>query len=237
MRDTSSFVVLAKEVHGDKFDYSIVDYERADRDVSIICPSHGVFRQKPNRHLYGDGCNKCRPNAPIGLAEFVRRAQFLHGDRRYSYVETVYKNRVTPVVIICLKHGKFVQKPEAHLKGCGCPRCGWSKGEALIGACLERSNVEFTFQKTFDDCRSDKGRVLRFDFWIPHKSMLIEYDGSQHFGPVSRSRYVVSRTSVTRTQRHDSIKNDYAKDRGYTLIRIPYTSFGKIDSIISHIVL
>ena len=46
----------AKLIHGNKYDYSLVDYKKCDVKVKIICPKHGIFEQKPNDHLQGCGC-------------------------------------------------------------------------------------------------------------------------------------------------------------------------------------
>ena len=55
---------------------------------------------------------------------FIARAKQKHGDR-YDYSQTVYKNRVTKVKIICAEHGVFEQDPTNHYRlGCGCPACG-----------------------------------------------------------------------------------------------------------------
>jgi hypothetical protein len=46
-------------VHGDKYDYSQVDYEGANIEVKIICKLHGIFQQQPSVHISGCGCNVC----------------------------------------------------------------------------------------------------------------------------------------------------------------------------------
>ena len=56
---TEGFVAKAKEVHGDRFDYSEVNYNRTLEKVKIICPKHGSFWQRPASHLGGRGCAKC----------------------------------------------------------------------------------------------------------------------------------------------------------------------------------
>lgn len=58
-KSTDSFVEQAKEKHGDKYDYSLVDYKTAKNKVAIICPKHGVFYQSPWHHISGCGCPKC----------------------------------------------------------------------------------------------------------------------------------------------------------------------------------
>lgn len=54
-----SFLIRANEIHGNKYDYSLVVYEKNNKKVSIICPHHGEFEQRPDNHLEGKGCLKC----------------------------------------------------------------------------------------------------------------------------------------------------------------------------------
>jgi hypothetical protein len=56
---TGEFVARAKEVHGDKYDYSSVEYTHNKKKVAITCPAHGVFIQQARMHLKGQGCRKC----------------------------------------------------------------------------------------------------------------------------------------------------------------------------------
>jgi len=56
---TSQFIAKAKSIHGDKYDYSKVKYEKSSIKVCITCPKHGEFWQTPNSHLRGNGCLKC----------------------------------------------------------------------------------------------------------------------------------------------------------------------------------
>lgn len=53
------FAFKAKEVHGEKYDYSLVDFKRSDRKVTIVCPEHGAFEQTPSNHMLGTKCPKC----------------------------------------------------------------------------------------------------------------------------------------------------------------------------------
>ena len=58
-KNTEQFIEDAKKVHGDKYDYSLVDYKDTHTKVKIICPTHGVFEQRPLNHLTGEGCSYC----------------------------------------------------------------------------------------------------------------------------------------------------------------------------------
>ena len=56
------FIEKAKEIHGDKYDYSKVEYINTKTKVCIICPEHGEFWQTPGSHLNGSGCPECGNN-------------------------------------------------------------------------------------------------------------------------------------------------------------------------------
>lgn len=58
---TEKFIKKAKEVHGEFYDYSKVNYIKSVINVTIICPKHGEFQTKPTYHIHGTqiGCAKC----------------------------------------------------------------------------------------------------------------------------------------------------------------------------------
>lgn len=77
----SEVIAKAEAVHGDKYDYSLVDYINSKIPVKIICKTHGVFKQNINSHLSGNGCRKCRKHTNAGggwtrtrLKELVKRS-------------------------------------------------------------------------------------------------------------------------------------------------------------------
>lgn len=121
------FIQKAKAIHGDKYDYSKVEYVNTITKVSIVCPVHGEFLQSPKKHLYGQGCSKCHHISlanrfSLGQDEFIKRANLIHNNF-YDYNEVDYINVHTHVKIICPSHGMFKQAPASHLKGHGCPVC------------------------------------------------------------------------------------------------------------------
>lgn len=124
---TDVFIRRAREVHGDKYDYSKVEYVTSDDKVCIICPEHGEFWQRSIDHLSGRGCPKCARLATIeahkdNKQSFVEKAQAIHGDY-YCYDLVDYVSSQVPVCIICPIHGEFWQAPNHHLMGGGCRRC------------------------------------------------------------------------------------------------------------------
>ena len=124
---TEEFITKAKEVHGDKYDYSKVEYKDTKTPVCIICPVHGEFTQSPALHLKGHGCKKCGNEKSVSSTrsntqEFVTKAKEVHGDK-YDYSKVEYVNSNTPVCIVCPIHGEFWQTPSKHLSGQGCVKC------------------------------------------------------------------------------------------------------------------
>ena len=122
---TEDFIIKAKQIHGDKYNYSKVDYINMETKVCIICPEHGEFRQTPHNHLKGQGCPKCVGKYQT-TEEFIRKAKEIHGGK-YDYSKTECVDNNTKVCIICPEHGEFWQKPYNHLKGQGCPKCKGNK--------------------------------------------------------------------------------------------------------------
>jgi hypothetical protein len=125
---TEKFIEKARKVHGNKYDYSKVEYKNAHTKVCIICPIHGEFWQIPNDHLNGSGCPKCKINKIISIKKmdekkFIEKSKKIHGDK-YDYSKVEYINSKTKVCIICPIHGEFWQKPNNHLRGQGCLKCG-----------------------------------------------------------------------------------------------------------------
>jgi len=123
------FIEKAKRVHGDRYDYSKVEYKKAISKVIIICPIHGEFEQTPASHLSEVGCPKCgiEKSADASrkdLNTFIEQAKRVHGDR-YDYSKVVYDNSKRNVIIICPVHGEFEQTPDSHLQGSACQKCGW----------------------------------------------------------------------------------------------------------------
>jgi hypothetical protein len=121
--DTKEFIKRAREVHGDLYDYSLVNYVHSKTNVDIICKKHGVSSQLPKSHLTGVGCAKCGDDVKrLSTQEFINRARAKHNDL-YDYSLVHYVTAFTDVKIRCRDHGVFLQLPGNHLAGQGCPGC------------------------------------------------------------------------------------------------------------------
>jgi len=141
--NTADFIERAKAIHGERYDYSEVDYANSSEKVAIHCPEHGRFWQLPGNHLAGKGCKPCADKIrgskrKLKTADFIERARAIHGDR-YDYSKVVYVASIKDVIIICPEHGEFKQRPANHNSGRGCLECGGKKPLTLDGF-VERAN-------------------------------------------------------------------------------------------------
>lgn len=117
------FAFKAKQVHGDKYNYSLVDYKRSTSNVTIICSEHGGFKQIPTNHLTGNGCPRCAAEGRSNnLETFIEKSKALHSGV-YDYSKVDFVSPIEPVTITCKIHGDFEEKPKHHLVGAGCPEC------------------------------------------------------------------------------------------------------------------
>jgi hypothetical protein len=134
---TQDFIRRAREVHGDKYDYSKTVYVSATTPLTIICPEHGEYQQRPANHTMGRGCLDCGGNKPLTLQKFIERAQAKHGNR-YDYSKVKFQNVESKVKIICPEHGVFEQRVMNHLKGFNCPKCGRVSVSGKLSHTLDR---------------------------------------------------------------------------------------------------
>ena len=145
---TEEFIARAKALHGDRYDYSMVEYVNNQTPVSIICPIHGVFVQRPNDHLRGRGCPKCARAAQsvrqaMSQDVWIERAKRIHHNK-YDYSKVTYINNHTPIKIVCPVHGEFMQMPASHNSGKGCPICGMSKTKLTQEEAKKRISNKFS---------------------------------------------------------------------------------------------
>lgn len=231
------FISKASKIHNHKYDYSNSNYINSHTKIIIICPVHGNFLQLPYSHLNKHGCSKCADkitskNLSLTTSEFKRRALKKHRNR-YNYSNTKYINSSIKVNIICHKHGNFLQEPYNHLSGSGCPKCNASKGELRIEEWLQTHKINYICQKKFNNCRNPKNNyLLPFDFHIPNKNLLIEYDGNHHFKQSWIKKHKTTKKEFVARVYKDKLKNIYAKSNNINLLRIPYTEINRIEKIL-----
>lgn len=136
-KTNKEFITQAKEIHGDKYDYSDVVYVSTNKKVTIRCNLHGTFEQLPKQHLNGHGCKKCWAKTindhRITKAKnsFIPKAMAVHGEK-YDYSKVKYTGSHRKITITCPIHGDFEQTASNHIQGQGCPSCANSNKKAHI---------------------------------------------------------------------------------------------------------
>ena len=133
---TENFIVRAKNIHYNLYDYSLTIYKTSKINVTIVCPTHGNFLQRPDVHLRGSGCFSCYCDKyRKSKINFIKEANLKHNNY-YNYYKSRYINDETKIEIICKIHGSFWCTPNNHLgknRLRGCPSCGFniSKNEII----------------------------------------------------------------------------------------------------------
>jgi hypothetical protein len=127
IKSRKEFIDDSVKKHGNKYDYSQVDYKDCKTKVKIICSKHGVFKQIPSGHLSGKGCEKCARELTtynqMNTESFIKKAVDVFGNK-YDYSLVDYKKSSVKVKITCREHGVFESTPNNHLRGMGnCPAC------------------------------------------------------------------------------------------------------------------
>lgn len=119
-------------------------------------------------------------------------------------------------------------KNRAHgMNPCSCWR-KYSIGVQKIINILEKNNIPFELEKKFDTCLSPKGNPLPFDFYLPTKNILIEYDGEQHF----KICFGENEEKLILQKEYDNIKTEWCLNNNIPLIRVPYfKKFTNLDDL------
>lgn len=230
--DTRPYIERVKEVYGDAYDYTDTVYTTMHSRITVRCNKHGtISTPTASDHLRnGVGCKQCRYENTINsrtgttarwtTAAFIQKATAVHGNK-YTYSKTEYINAHTAVIVTCPSHGDWDTKPSDHIRGngghgLGCPKCAqrMSAPERVICQVLDTQQLPYVYQYP-TSLRSDTGRCLWYDFYIPSLNTVIEYDGQQHYD----EKWV---GGLARRQELDALKNKDAMQQGYHLIRIPY---------------
>ena len=211
----NDFIKRSLEVHGNKYDYSITKYINSDTNVNIICKkeNHGIFSVRPDGHLKGYDCWKCKVDkSKNSLEEFIERSNKIHNNK-YDYSKVIYVNWETNVEIICKKHKSFFQTPSSHLDGKGCPLC-FNKSEGKVyDELIKKYNIQKQFKPKW--CKNEiTNKYLPFDFVIEDYKIIIEVDGDQHF------RQVRNWLPPEEIHKRDLYKMKCANDNNYSIIRI-----------------
>jgi hypothetical protein len=219
--DFNDVVKRFNVVHNDKYDYSKFIYVNANTKGIIICPTHGEFKQNINSHLNSKyGCPECiKENHIPKFEDLLSKSNIIH-NYFYNYSKFVYINASTKSIIICPKHGEFLQNMGSHSSGAGCPICNKSHGEKTIMSILNKYNIKYIVEHTYDDLLgvSNKSK-LKFDFYLPDYNVLIEFQGKHHYEPNYKKLKDKAWDKFQIVAKHDKMKLDYCKNKRNTIVR------------------
>jgi len=176
----TDFIKKSQNVHGDKYDYSKVDYVNYHTKVCIICPEHGEFWQTPSKHISRKfGCRKCgmlnKPQCqPMNTEYFIKKAQEVHGNK-YNYSKVNYKNTHKNIKIVCPIHGEFEQLPSNHLRfNRGCPKCNANFSN------VEKDFLKFIKKNYFGKILVNVKNIIKpyeLDVYLPDLKLSFEFNG------------------------------------------------------------
>lgn len=165
-------------------------------------------------------------NKKIGLLTVIKRGE--------DYISPVGKH--TPRWLCKCDCGtmKLVESTKLlrnTVLSCGCLN---SKGEKIISEVLSKHNIPYFREYSFTNKKMLK---YRFDFALHNNGkpiLLIEYDGEQHFKPIRFNKCTEEQAihNFREIQKRDKIKDDFCKENNIKLVRIPYTQYDKLETII-----
>ena len=222
-KTTEEFIIQAKQIHGDKYDYSKVNYQGNKKPIIIICPKHGEFIQTPLYHLQGHGCQKCYYekggiSRRIGTEKFIEKAKEIHGNK-YNYNKVNYVNSKTKVIITCPKHGDFLMTPSKHVSSKqGCPICSESHMENETFLALTSENIKVERQKKFEWLKLKY--PLSLDFYLPYYNIAIECQGEQHYRSFN---FFKERSNVESNKARDELKYKLCSEHGIKMLYLTHS--------------
>jgi len=231
LKTTEQFINDAKKVHGDKYDYSKVDYKNTHSNVILKHIKCGFeFPQMPSTHLRGSGCPNCSiiNNGKRCLKtdeQFITDAKNIHG-YEYDYSQVEYNGAFSNVTLTHICGFEFEQTPHNHLAGQGCPKCcnkNYSK------ACINwledimiKENITIQHAENIGEYRIPTTKY-KADGYCAETNTIYEYNGCKWHGcpkcqDITKSSHPYSTSTnlelyiATRTREH------LLRDLGYNLV-------------------
>ena len=203
-------------------------YIKATSKLKMKCPENHEFEMSWNNFKNHNQrcpiCAKKNQKRRTHSYEYVKNYIESFG---YKLISEKYINEDVHLTIKCPKHGEWkVSFCNFKHNKSRCPRCKNYKGEIEISDILNKYNIDFINKHRFPDCKYK--RTLEFDFYLEKYNTIIEYDGEYHYRQVNRT----SKENFEKQKIRDGIKNQYCKEKGINLIRIPYWEFDNIESIL-----
>jgi very-short-patch-repair endonuclease len=212
------------------FEWLGPEVKLAKQKTNWRCLNGHIFEGPLDKIIQDHGCQECYHMRRAELQRYgpVEYNQ-LASEQKWRWIGPEVRRTDQKTRWACENGHEIEVTYDALKQGRGCSKCSQSRGEKRIQNYLYANGYTYEYQKRFDGCRNK--RPLPFDFALDVNGVqvLIEYDGELHF---VASRFSTGTQKLTETQRHDAIKDDFAKGNGFTLIRIPYTEFENIEQVL-----
>lgn len=214
---TEEYAKKIYSMYGDEYTL-LSEYASAHKKVKIrhnICGNE--YMVNPSSFTHGNGCAVCA--GVIKYSDEYVKSIIENDDIGEYQLVSEYKGALSPISIKHLPCGSTFESTFGIILYRGyvpvCKKCETTHGEALVRKALDNCGIRY--EREF--FVSDKGANMYFDFYIPEGNIFIEYDGIQHF---KRSFGDTNKQFYKRISR-DRRKEAYIDERGFILIRIPYT--------------
>lgn len=200
-------------VHEGIYSYHKDLYTDVKTKTRITCPIHGDFWQTPDKHIHGkEGCPRCSHTWIPSNDELLKKCKSVHG-WKYDYSIFEYKDCKTKGIIICNKHGAFLQDMNHHLQGNGCPYCKSSKLEEEVELSLINNGINYDRWKHFGWLRNKN--ELSLDFYIEELNIAIECQGEQHYRPI---KWFGGEINFNAQIKNDLLKKKLCEEHGIKLV-------------------
>ena len=156
---TKEFITNFKEKYPDMLglDLTNFEYNTAHKKIIAICCKHNtVVNVTPSNLMKGSkGCKKCKSEFiskknGYSIDEFISKSRITHGNK-YNYDNVVWKGSKVNVEIDCDLHGSFIQLPQNHYNGYGCPQCGYANLRKSVTEFIKESNDIHKNQYTYEN--------------------------------------------------------------------------------------
>ena len=224
--NTEEFIEKAKQVHGDRYDYSKVDYKHSTKPVTIICKVHGEFEQRPRNHLTGQNCPYCTGNKTAAKANAPHNEAL--ADKIMNLIKRYYPNEAgtitvkhctgndDPATLICSKHGEFTVTPHTISRGrtvCVCKKCARNSDkyrEEFIEKSKKIHGVTIDYSKLDMNDHKVKLRCKIHDEWFEQeKRNHLKYSGCKKC--ILEKQSLTQEQFIAKSKECHGDKYDYSK--------------------------
>ena len=204
------------------------EYVNSSSPIIVECEHGHIYKTKLNALRNGFRCKKCQ-NKRLASDKALKYEEVKEYIESFGYklLSTEYKNSHQKLKMVC-ENGHTVEMNLNNFKSNKrCCHCNISKGERRIIDWLKSNNIKYIYNEPyFHDLLSPLGNPLRPDFIIEDRKIWIEYDGEFHYKDLMGG--------LEKSIQYDEIKDKYAIENNWNLIRIPYWEFDDIKSILEN---